>query len=125
VTSIGGQYYQRRVDTIGVQGTEFPAPGLKTGISTANTFGSQDFVTNKTIGLFGQQQFGLNDRVFLTGGVRIDNNSAFGDNFDLATYPKVSGTWVVSEEPFWRLGFINALSARGEHSPGGVRSRFA
>jgi TonB-linked SusC/RagA family outer membrane protein len=118
-TSIGGQYYQRRVDTIGVAGTEFPAPGLETGISTAQTFGTQDFFSNKTIGLFGQQQFGLNDRVFLTAAVRVDNNSAFGDNFDLATYPKVSGAWVVSEEPFWRLGFVNALKLRAAYGASG------
>ncbi len=118
-TSIGGQYYQRRLDTLGIQGTEFPAPGLKTGISTANTFGSQDFITNKTIGLFGQQQFGLNDRIFLTAAVRVDNNSAFGDNFDLATYPKVSGTWVMSEEPFWRFGFVNALKLRAAYGASG------
>jgi TonB-linked SusC/RagA family outer membrane protein len=118
-TSIGGQYYQRRVDTLGVQGTEFPAPGLKTGISTGRTFGSQDFVTNKTIGLFAQQQFGLNDRVFLTGAVRIDNNSAFGDNFDLASYPKLSGTWVVSEEPFWPLDFVQALKLRAAYGASG------
>ena len=62
VTSVGGQYYQRRVDSIGVTGLEFPAPGVRTGSSTATAVGSQEFVTNKTIGLFGQQQFGLNDR---------------------------------------------------------------
>ena len=118
-TSIGGQYYQRRIDTLGVQGTEFPGPGLITGISTARTLGSQDFVSNKTIGLFGQQQFGLNDRIFLTGAVRIDNNSAFGDNFDLATYPKVSGTWVLSEEPFWRVGFVSALKLRAAYGASG------
>jgi TonB-linked SusC/RagA family outer membrane protein len=118
-TSVGGQYYQRRVDTLGVQGTEFPAPGLTTGISTARTFGSEDYVANKTIGLFGQQQFGFNDRLFLTAAVRIDNNSAFGDNFDLATYPKVSGTWVVSEEPFWKFGFINALKLRAAYGASG------
>jgi TonB-linked SusC/RagA family outer membrane protein len=118
-TSIGAQYYQRRTDTLGIQGTEFPAPDLRTGISTANTFGSQDFITNKTIGLFAQQMFGLNDRVFLTGAVRVDNNSAFGDNFDLATYPKVSGTWVISEEPFWRLGFVSALKLRAAYGASG------
>ena len=118
-SSIGGQYYQRRVDSVGVEGLEFPAPGLRTGNSTATTTGSQDFVTNKTIGLFAQQQFGFKDRVFLTGGLRIDNNSAFGDNFDLATYPKVSGTWVVSEEPFWRIGFVNALKLRAAYGASG------
>jgi TonB-linked SusC/RagA family outer membrane protein len=119
VTSVGGQYYQRRVDSIGVTGLQFPAPGVRTGSSTATTLGDQVFVTNKTIGLFGQQQFGLNDRVFLTGGLRIDNNSAFGDNFDLATYPKVSGTWVVSEEPFWHLGFVSTLKLRAAYGASG------
>jgi TonB-linked SusC/RagA family outer membrane protein len=118
-SSIGGQYYQRRVDTVGVQGSEFPAPGVNTGIGTARTLGSQDFVNNKTIGLFGQQQFGLNGRAFLTGAVRIDNNSAFGDNFDLASYPKVSATWVMSEEPFWRLDFVNALKLRAAYGASG------
>src|SRR5207244_6876334 len=118
-TPIGAQYFQPRVDTVGMQGTQFTAPGVQTGISTASTFGSQDFIDNKTIGLFAQQQFGLKDRLFLTGAVRIDNNSAFGDNFDLATYPKVSGTWVVSEEPFWRLRFINALKLRAAYGASG------
>ena len=118
-TSVGGQFYQRRVDTVGVQGAEFPAPGLRTGISTARTFGSQDYFSNKTIGLFAQQQFGLNERVFLTAAVRVDNNSAFGDNFDFATYPKVSGTWVLSEEPFWRLPFVTALKLRAAYGASG------
>jgi TonB-linked SusC/RagA family outer membrane protein len=118
-SSVGGQYYQRRVDSVGVTGLQFPAPGVRTGSSTATTTGVQDFVTNKTIGLFAQQQFGFKDRLFLTGAVRIDNNSAFGDNFDLATYPKVSGTWVVSEEPFWRLGFVNALKLRAAYGASG------
>jgi hypothetical protein len=120
-TSIGAQYFQRRVDTLGVQGTQFPAPGVQTGISTATTFGSQDFINNKTIGLFAQQQFGFRDRLFLTGAVRIDNNSAFGDNFDLASYPKVSGTWVVSEESFWKLDFVNALKLRMAYGASGVQ----
>jgi TonB-linked SusC/RagA family outer membrane protein len=118
-SSVGGQYYQRRVDSVGVVGLQFPAPGFKTGNSTATTTGQQEFVDNKTIGLFAQQQFGLNDRLFLTGAVRIDNNSAFGDNFDFATYPKLSGAWVVSEEPFWGVGFVNALKLRAAYGASG------
>ena len=120
-TSIGGQYYERRIDTLGVQGQQFPAPGVQTGISTATTFGSQDFINNKTIGLYAQQQFGYRDRLFLTGAVRVDNNSAFGDNFDFASYPKVSGTWVVSEESFWGLDFVNALKLRMAYGASGVQ----
>ena len=118
-TSVGAQYYQRRVDSISVTGTQFPAPGFVTGNSTAIAPGGQEFVPNKTIGLFAQQQFGLSDRAFLTGAVRVDNNSAFGDNFDFASYPKLSGTWVVSEEGFWGLDFVNALKLRAAYGASG------
>ncbi|NIP59455.1 MAG: hypothetical protein GWM92_14115, partial [Gemmatimonadetes bacterium] len=30
-------------------------------------------------GFFGQVRFGWRDRVFLTGGLRVDGNSAFGE----------------------------------------------
>ena len=44
--------------------------------------------------------FSFNNRIFLTAALRIDNNSAFGEKFKLITYPKVSASWVVNEEPF-------------------------
>ena len=120
-TSFGGQFYRKRQRTNQVSGREFPAPGLKTAAAAAIKDGSQDYFTNTTIGLYAQQQFGLNDRVFLTGAVRVDNNSAFGEDFDLATYPKVSATWVVSEEPFWKIGPVNTLKLRGAFGVSGLQ----
>ena len=120
-TSFGGQYYQKRIRTSQVTGVEFPAPGLKVAAAAATRQGSQDFLTNTTVGFYAQQQFALNDRIFLTGAVRVDNNSAFGDDFDLATYPKVSGTWVISEEPFWKLGAINTLKLRAAFGQSGLQ----
>ena len=111
-TSAGGQYYRKRFDVVQVSGREFPAPGLRTAAAAAIRDGAQDYQTNTTIGLYVQQQFAWRDRLFLTGAVRVDNNSAFGEDFDLATYPKVSGSWVVSEEPFWKLDFLNTLKLR-------------
>ena len=61
---------------------------------------------NTTIGAYGQQQFGWHDRFYLTGALRVDNNSAFGDKLKWVTYPKVSASWVVSEEPFWRTNSV-------------------
>ena len=120
-TSVGGQYYRKRTRTSQVSGREFPAPNLQTAAAAALKDGSQDFFTNTTIGLYAQQQFGWNDRLFLTGAVRVDNNSAFGEDFDLATYPKVSGTWVISEEPFWKLGAINTLKLRSAFGVSGLQ----
>ena len=121
MSSFGAQYYRKRIRTSQAVGLEFPAPGLSTVAAAATRQGSQDFQTNTTIGFYAQQQFGWNDRLFLTGAVRVDNNSAFGEDFDLATYPKVSASWVISEEPFWKLGAINTLKLRAAFGVSGLQ----
>jgi hypothetical protein len=52
--------------------------------------------------------------LFLTGALRGDDNSAFGANVDFVTYPKVSATWVLNEEPFWQglLAHLNTVKLR-------------
>ncbi|MBA2671812.1 MAG: TonB-dependent receptor, partial [Gemmatimonadetes bacterium] len=102
-TSFGMQYYTKSFDLASVQGEGFPAPGVNTVEAAAlRTFQTQDQWNNKTLGFYAQQVFGFNDRLFLTGAVRIDNNSAFGADVDFVTYPKASLSWVLSEEPFFQ-----------------------
>lgn len=99
-TSFGVQYYQKRIEFIGVQGNEFAAPGLETVEAAARkTYTADDYLDNNTLGLYAQQQFGLNDRLFLTAAARVDNNSAFGSDLDWVIYPKASLSWVLNEEP--------------------------
>jgi outer membrane receptor protein involved in Fe transport len=40
---------------------------------------------------------GWRDQLFVTAALRADANSAFGETFDAAYYPKLSGSWVVSD----------------------------
>ncbi len=99
-TSFGVQYYQKKIEYIGVQGNEFAAPGLETVETTARkTLTSDDYLDNNTLGVYAQQQFGLNSRLFLTAAARVDNNSAFGSDLDWVVYPKASLSWVLNEEP--------------------------
>jgi outer membrane receptor protein involved in Fe transport len=118
-SSFGLQYYRRFVQIINASGREFPAPDLSTIRATAVTFGGDDFVENTTVGLYGQQQFDWKNRLFLTGALRADDNSAFGENFSLVIYPKVSASWVVSEEPFWNVPLIDALRVRFAYGASG------
>jgi TonB-linked SusC/RagA family outer membrane protein len=115
-TSLGVQYYQKRIEYIGVQGNEFAAPGLETVATAARkTFTSDDYLDNNTLGFFMQEQLSLSDRLFLTAAVRVDNNSAFGDEIKWVVYPKASLSWVLNEEPMVqdRLpGFVDALKLR-------------
>jgi TonB-linked SusC/RagA family outer membrane protein len=118
-TSLGGQFFRKRVNTTEVDGREFPAPGVRTAAAAAIRVGSQDYLTNTTVGAYAQQQFGWNDRLFVTGAIRVDNNSAFGEDFKWVTYPKVSASWVISEEPFWTPTFVSSLKLRAAYGQAG------
>jgi outer membrane receptor protein involved in Fe transport len=75
-----------------------------------------------TVGGFIEQQFGYKDRLFVNGGLRADDNSAFGKDFKTVWYPKLSVSYVISEEPFfpkWR--WINSVRLRAAIGASGVQ----
>jgi TonB-linked SusC/RagA family outer membrane protein len=112
-TSVGAQYYRKQINEYTEHGANFPISDVTTIGGAASTTGGEDFLENKTLGGYVQEALGWNDRVFLTAAMRADANSAFGEDFKAAYYPKVSGAWVLSEEPFWRWNKINTLRLRG------------
>jgi TonB-linked SusC/RagA family outer membrane protein len=119
-SSAGAQFYQTETSFLAASGSIFPAPGLSAiSALTLRNAPTQDFIEERSLGFFVQQQFGWNDRVFLTGGLRSDDHSAFGQNFDRVYYPKVSASWVLSEEPFWDVGLVNALKLRAAYGQSG------
>jgi len=114
-TSVGTQYYVKRMSAFQNIGQGFPSPLSSTINQTPPALVEIDFrfVENKSLGVFFQEEISFNDRMFLTAAVRADDNSAFGSNFDLEYYPKLSGTWVLSEENFWNVDAVNSLRFRG------------
>jgi len=63
-------------------------------------------------GFFFQDVMKFRDRYFLTGGIRFDGNSAFGKSLGLQAYPKISGSYVISDEPFWPAS-VGEVKLRG------------
>lgn len=119
-TSLGGQWYRTALHESFLGGIGFPGPGITTVSGTATALQSQQQDTiNTTIGGYAQEEIGWNNRLFLTGAVRVDNNSAFGDQFKWITYPKLSASWIVNEEPFWHVGFVNSLKLRAAYGESG------
>jgi TonB-dependent SusC/RagA subfamily outer membrane receptor len=119
-SSFGGQVYRRFSEIVFAYGEAFPVPGL-TSIS-ATTQGrntTETSVENVTVGVYFQEQLAWKNRLFLTAAVRADDNSAFGEEFDLVTYPKLSGSWVISEEPFWNVPSLNTLKLRAAYGESG------
>lgn len=119
-TSFGIDFFRRNTKYVSAYGEVFPGPGLTALSSTTSArTGSETSVENNTVGVYGQEQLGFRDRLFLTAGLRSDNNSSFGSNFKRVYYPKVSASWVVSEEPFYRLPFVNTLKLRSAYGQTG------
>lgn len=116
-SSAGVQYYQKRFSQISGQGQNFPIRGVNTvsGGGTRQGFENPDFnLENKTVGVYVQEQLSWKDRFFLTGALRGDDNSAFGVNYDFVVYPKVSASWVLSDEDFFpNSSVLSAVKLRG------------
>jgi TonB-linked SusC/RagA family outer membrane protein len=113
VSSVGFQYFRRSSSFISAQGQDFPAVPITTVSGGAVRTGGETFVENATVGVYAQQEFGWKNRLFLTAAVRGDDNSAFGADFNAAVYPKLSAAWVVHEEPWWNVDFVNQFRLRG------------
>ena len=112
-SSVGVQYFSSELNRLQTVGLIFPVPEIRSIDGATSKTAAQTFRQNKSLGLYVQQEIGWNDRVFVTGAVRGDDNSTFGADYDAAIYPKVSATWVISEESFWGVGFMNSLRLRG------------
>jgi len=98
---LGGTLQYENVETIGLQAQQFSL-GSRVVSGGANFEQPGEFRSETVIyGVFGQQTFGYKDRLFLTGAARFDASSVFGKDERWQFFPKVSGSYVVSEEDFW------------------------
>ncbi len=120
-TSFGAQYYRRFSEFVSADGVDFAVPGLSIINAAAETTAGESFFETVSVGIFGQQQVALNDRLFLTAAVRADDHSAFGEGFELVWYPKASVAWVISEEPFWNIGQVSDLRLRAAYGQAGMQ----
>ncbi len=118
-SSFGLQYFRRVKDLFTATGSQFTGPGLTTLTGTAITHATEDLVQNVTVGSFIQEELGWQERLFVTGALRVDNNSAFGKDFKWVVYPKASASWVVNEMPFWHFSAINTFRLRAAFGASG------
>ncbi len=112
-TAIGAQYNKDITRGTFNTGRNLP-PGSQT-FSGASVKESREGTTEfRTLGSYVEQQFGWREKVFVTGAVRVDQNSAFGLANRQATYPKVSASWVVFEGNKWGVNQFRIRSAYGQ-----------
>ncbi|MBI4522047.1 MAG: TonB-dependent receptor, partial [Gemmatimonadetes bacterium] len=116
--SVGGQVVESEESSAEGTGLDLPGPGNPTVHSGATTLAFEDRIRVINAGFFVQNRLAYQDRLFLTLGLRVDGNSAFGENLGLQPYPKLSASYVISDESFWP-DFLGSMKLRAAYGQAG------
>jgi TonB-linked SusC/RagA family outer membrane protein len=120
-TTLGVQYTRTIFDRNGTEGDQLP-PGAVTITGAAVKLADEATDETRTLGSFIEQQISFRDRLFLTGAIRSDRNSAFGADFKTVFYPKLSASWIVSQEGFFpHFGWLDQFRLRSAYGASGVQ----
>ncbi|MEM7415449.1 MAG: SusC/RagA family TonB-linked outer membrane protein [Gemmatimonadota bacterium] len=117
----GGQGFLRQNQRAGGNGDTFPGPGLETLSALANDGTFENWTRVTQLGGYLQDQVGINDWVFLTVGGRWDANSAFGEDFSTAFYPKASISIVPSQGLDWQNETFSTFRVRAAIGKSGLQ----
>ncbi|HEX5435741.1 MAG TPA: SusC/RagA family TonB-linked outer membrane protein [Gemmatimonadaceae bacterium] len=122
-TTLGADYTIAQNDRLFTNGHGLPPGGAEvTQASTRGVNSQRQPTAVKTLGLFIQEQAALWDRLFLTGAIRTDQNSAFGTDFQRVFYPKASLSWLASDESFFpKWNWMNQFRVRLSYGASGVQ----
>lgn len=114
--TVGTQYVNFNNYTNSAGGTILPPGAQNAGQATTPVVGQGTTLAN-TLGLFVEEAVAINDRLWLTTGVRTDQNSAFGRNFQRVYYPKVSASWMLSDEEWFpkKIPLLSSVRLRSAY----------
>ncbi len=110
--SAGMQLNARKRRVFSASGTGLVANNLNLISAAASRNAGEGLTEQTSLGFFVEERLGWRDRVYATGAVRVDDNSAFGSEFSLVVYPKASLSWVISDENFFDWDFVDELKFR-------------
>ncbi|MEO7361630.1 MAG: TonB-dependent receptor, partial [Gemmatimonadaceae bacterium] len=120
-TTVGVQYVEYSFNQNIATGNDL-VPGSQTTGGGATKEATEATTSQRTAGLFIEEQLSIRDRLFLTAAARSDQNSAFGTDFQRVIYPKLSASWVISEEDFMpQPGWLDNLRLRFAYGASGVQ----
>lgn len=106
-SGIGGTAQSEKVYQTGITATLLGPIGqtINNGVAVPTEYRSEINI----MGAFAQQTFGILNKIYVTGAARYDVSSVFGAKFRGQFYPKVSGSYVLSNEQFWKDSKISSV----------------
>ncbi len=107
-TTIGGTIQYDRFYSTALDATNL-APFGQT-VNNGTVVAGEDRQERSFSGKYIQQSFEFDNRLFITGAIRSDASSIFGKDTRNPIYPKISGSYVLSNEKFWNDGISKYVS---------------
>jgi TonB-linked SusC/RagA family outer membrane protein len=125
VSTAGASYQEELLNGARCAGTDLIA-GTDSCSSTSARFEvDEPFLNVVAIGAFFQQEFSWAEKLFLTGSVRLDDDSNFGGNSKLQAYPSAWLSYLISDEDWFPTGeVLSELRLRGAFGMAGTRPGF-
>jgi TonB-linked SusC/RagA family outer membrane protein len=119
-TAAGANYTSSRTDDATFFGTDIPVGVVSPGQAKYRTFDeSRSELT--TFGWYIEPTLSRK-RIWISTGIRLDGGNTFGTQAKLAGFPKVSASYLISDEPFFPLkGVFNTLRLRAAYGHAGVQ----
>ncbi len=117
-TSAGAQYNEDLLEGTLNSAFVFPPGGQSIDAGATKNSGELTIKT-KTVGTYLEQQLSWDDRIYVTGAMRVDQNSAFGEGFEAAWYPKASVSFIAMDDP--GATWISSLRLRGAFGQSGLQ----
>jgi outer membrane receptor protein involved in Fe transport len=109
-TSVGFNFTNQQIRTTSAAATGLiPIGELVSAGSVPSA--TQSLVELLTLGFYAQQQVAIGEKLYLTGALRADASSTFGPNERWQLFPKVSASYVLSEDDWFRNSAGRLLSS--------------
>lgn len=101
LTTVGGQVFRSNDYQTYINATNVP-DGSQSVNNSADQSAEDFYNTITSYGIFLAENIGWKDKLFLDFGLRFDGNSAFGEEIGLIPLIKVGGSYVLSDEKFFK-----------------------
>jgi len=103
-STLGGSWQYEERQSVGINATGLP-PVVQTATGGSILEQGESRSQISYWGAFFQQSFSFNDKIYVNGAVRMDGASTFGEDERNQLYFKASGSYVMSDEDFWKDTF--------------------
>jgi len=114
---VGYEYRKENQEGIGATAEGFPTFQFTTLNTAATPLTTSEFFTGyRRQSLFSNLNYNYDGKYILSGIMRYDGSSRFGENYRYGVFPSIRAAWNIDEENFLRnSNFVNSLRFRASY----------